>query len=230
MAVDDTTVGSTPSWWDGTACRRAYSPARSSATMPCGSTATPRRSGSIASCGGTATIRWSWTTSMDFRPIPPVCGCSRASAPHSQAVQDRGHLIAFEPPPQEVHRRTAEWFWDQQAFDFVADHLHLIDGLSMRDYHRAWELKRARVDWRRYWLERSLAVPTCHVARLRADRSFASEEDQVRAFVANGGGAARRISTTPASSPRPPSHCTSRSKPLRPRLGWTRMTPRCSTR
>ena len=70
----------------------------------------------------------------------------------------------------------------------MADHLHLIADLSMRDYHRSWKLKRAGLDWRRYWLERALPAPTCHVARLRADRSFASEEDRVRAFVAAGWG------------------------------------------
>src|SRR5262245_11133726 len=42
------------------------------------------------------------------------------------ALQDRGHLVRFEPGPLEVHRRTAEWFWDQQIFDFVGERLHLM--------------------------------------------------------------------------------------------------------
>src|SRR5439155_8363184 len=42
------------------------------------------------------------------------------------ALEDRGHLLLFEPAPLEVHRQAARWFWDQEIFDFVADHLHLV--------------------------------------------------------------------------------------------------------
>src|SRR5713226_4022568 len=37
------------------------------------------------------------------------------------ALEDRGHLLLFEPTPLEVHRQAARWFWDQEVFDFVAD-------------------------------------------------------------------------------------------------------------
>ena len=40
------------------------------------------------------------------------------------ALEDRGHVLVFEPAALEVHRQAAGWFWDQQIFDFVAAQLH----------------------------------------------------------------------------------------------------------
>ena len=53
--------------------------------------------------------------------MPRCSGCSSLLA----SVEDRGHLLSFAPTPPEVHRRTAEWFWDQEVFDFIGAHLHL---------------------------------------------------------------------------------------------------------
>src|SRR2546428_6198902 len=64
------------------------------------------------------------------------------------ALQDRGHLVIFKPTPQEVHTRTAAWFWDQEIYDFVGERLHLLQEASMRHYLAAWELKQAGLDWR----------------------------------------------------------------------------------
>jgi hypothetical protein len=62
------------------------------------------------------------------------------------ALEDRGHLLLFEPTPLEVHSQAASWFWDQEIFDFIADHLHLMAQHSLRTYGHAWELKRSRVE------------------------------------------------------------------------------------
>jgi hypothetical protein len=35
------------------------------------------------------------------------------------ALEDRGHVLVFEPTALEVHHQAAGWFWDQQIFDFV---------------------------------------------------------------------------------------------------------------
>jgi hypothetical protein len=50
------------------------------------------------------------------------------------ALEDRGHLLLFEPSTMEVHRQAARWFWDQEIFDFVANHLHLMAQHSLRAY------------------------------------------------------------------------------------------------
>jgi hypothetical protein len=104
------------------------------------------------------------------------------------ALEDRGHVLVFEPTALEVHRQAAGWFWDQEIFDCVATHLHLIAPHSLRMYGQAWELKKAGLDWRQAVLSRFLTGPALTVARLKADASFASEAARVRAFVQSGAG------------------------------------------
>ena len=104
------------------------------------------------------------------------------------ALQDRGHLVRFEPGPLEVHVRTADWFWDQEIFDFVGERLHLMQEASMRHYLAAWELKQAGMDWRSLVLSRCLSGRALLVAQLKANPDYASEGDRVRAFVAANGG------------------------------------------
>ena len=104
------------------------------------------------------------------------------------ALEDRGHVLFFEPTALEVHRQAALWYWDQEIFDFVAGHLHLIAQHSLRTYRQASELKQAGLDWRRAVLSRCLSGPALVVARLLADPSFPSEAARVRAFIDGGGG------------------------------------------
>jgi hypothetical protein len=104
------------------------------------------------------------------------------------ALEDRGHVLVFEPTALEVHRQAAGWFWDQEIFDFVAAQLHLMAQHSLRTYRQAWELKRAGLDWRRAVLSRCLTGPALLVARLKADPSYPSQAARVRAFLASGGG------------------------------------------
>jgi hypothetical protein len=121
------------------------------------------------------------------------------------ALEDRGHVLLFEPTALEVHRHAAGWFWDQQIFDFVAAQLHLMARHSLRTYRQAYELKRAGLDWRRAVLSRCLTGPALLVARLKAEPSYPSEAARVRAFVAAGGGC-RATYFHHARKLRPPSH------------------------
>jgi hypothetical protein len=104
------------------------------------------------------------------------------------ALQDRGHLVVFEPSPLEVHLRTGEWFWDQEIFDFIGERLHLIREASMRHYIAAWEIKLAGMDWRSLVLSRCLFGKALLVAQLMASPEYTSEAERVCAFVARGGG------------------------------------------
>ena len=104
------------------------------------------------------------------------------------ALEDRGHVVVFEPAALEVHRQAARWFWDQEIFDLVGDHLHLIERHSLRSYVHAWELKQAGLDWRQGILSRCLTGAALAVAKLRADPTFASEAERVQAFVQSGAG------------------------------------------
>lgn len=104
------------------------------------------------------------------------------------AVEDRGHCLHFDPSALQVHQQAAGWFWDQEIFDFVAQHLHLIGQHSLRTYVLAWELKQAGLDWSQSILARVLTGTALVVAKLRGDSSFGTEEDRVSAFVALGAG------------------------------------------
>jgi hypothetical protein len=104
------------------------------------------------------------------------------------ALQDRGHVLFFDPSPLEVHRQTATWFWDQEIFDFVQARLHWLEEASMRHYLAAWELRQAGLDWRRLILSRCLCGRALRVAQLKADAQYRSEAERVQAFVAAGGG------------------------------------------
>ena len=73
------------------------------------------------------------------------------------AVEDRGICLLFEPSAMEVHMRTGSWFWDQDIFDFVGERLHLIPEISMRFYRTLSELKKARIDWRAFAVQRSMS-------------------------------------------------------------------------
>ncbi|MDR3620463.1 MAG: hypothetical protein P4L85_14020 [Paludisphaera borealis] len=105
-----------------------------------------------------------------------------------QALEDRGHVLHFAPSGLEVHARTAQWFWDQEVFDWIGSQMHLVERPSMRLYHAAWELKRAGLDWRSGLLGRWMSGGRLLAARIRADDAFASEEERAAAFVARGGG------------------------------------------
>jgi hypothetical protein len=102
------------------------------------------------------------------------------------ALEDRGHCLNFTPSAFEVHRQAAGWFWDQEVFDFVAAHLHLLARPSLRTYVLAWELKQAGLKWREAVLGRCLMGVSLAVAKLKANPAFASEAERVRAFVAAG--------------------------------------------
>jgi len=104
------------------------------------------------------------------------------------ALEDRGHLLLFEPSPLEVHRQAARWFWNQEIFNFVANHLHLMAQHSLRTYCHAWELKQAGLDWRQGVLGRCLTGVALAVAKLRANTDFASEAERIRAFIQSGAG------------------------------------------
>ena len=107
---------------------------------------------------------------------------------HVAAIEDRAHVLSFEPTPSEVHLRVATWFWDQEIFDFVGEHLGLIRQPSMREYLLACDRKRIDLPWRQYLLGRWLSGKQLLVAQLRADHGFATEADRVAAFVTRGGG------------------------------------------
>ena len=123
-----------------------------------------------------------------------------------EAVQDRGHVILFEPRAEEVHNQVTKWFADQEILDWYERHLHLIHRPSMRHYVRAAELKKAGLNWMQAILSDTLSEKTLLVARIKADSKYANEHQRVEAFCRLGGGCratyfnhARRLNGSPGS-------------------------------
>ena len=104
------------------------------------------------------------------------------------AVQDRGHLVFFEPTAEEIHLEVAKWFWDQEVFDWFAEYLHLVPKPSMRHYVRAAELREAGIDWVKVMLSDTVPEKALLIAKLKADPRFTEERERVEAFREMGGG------------------------------------------
>ena len=105
-----------------------------------------------------------------------------------EAVQDRGHVIVFEPTAEEVHRQVSRWFGDKEILKWFERHLHLVHRPSMRHYVRAAELKKAGLNWMQAILSDALSEKTLLVARIKADSKYANERQRVEAFCSLGGG------------------------------------------
>jgi hypothetical protein len=104
------------------------------------------------------------------------------------ALEDRGHLLLFEPAPQEVHLQAARWFWDQEIYDFVAEHLHLMAPHSLRTYQHAAELKAAGMNWRHVVLGRCLTGAALEVGKLKGNPKCDGDLERIRAFAQTGAG------------------------------------------
>lgn len=118
--------------------------------------------------------------------------------PEVQALEDRGHFIMFTPTPAEVHRKTAEWFWDQEVYDAVAVGLGAYPNHSFRTYIRASETKAAGLDWNLTLQERRTPgdVPYSAAERLLVKGTVPGPRDTVRELrdrIASDVEAAQRI-------------------------------------
>jgi hypothetical protein len=103
------------------------------------------------------------------------------------ALQDRGHVLLFEPSAAEVHRKAGAWFDDPVIYAWFAGNPHRVRDPSMRRYVRAKELKVAGMDR----TEILAAEAGNKRERLAAERlaslDHGSTAARVGAFVEQGG-------------------------------------------
>ncbi len=104
------------------------------------------------------------------------------------ALQDRGHVVFFEPSAAEVHAQAGTWFDDPEIYQWFAANLPRVHEPSLRHYVRARELKAAGMDWTEV-----LAIPEENkrarlAAELLASDAYGSTGERARAFVERGGG------------------------------------------
>ncbi len=104
------------------------------------------------------------------------------------ALQDRGHLVVFEPGAEEVHAQAGRWFDDPEIYGWFAARLHRVRTPSLRHYVRAKELKAAGMDWTEILAEGDDNRRARLAAELLASPAYESMEAKAGAFVKQGGG------------------------------------------
>jgi hypothetical protein len=104
------------------------------------------------------------------------------------ALQDRGHVLFFEPGAAEVHRKAGTWFDDREIYDWFAANLHRVREPSLRHYVRAKELKAAGMDWTEVLAAEGENRRARLAAELLASSAYTSTAARVKAFVEQGGG------------------------------------------
>ena len=104
------------------------------------------------------------------------------------ALQDRGHVLLFQPSAAEVHAQAGKWFDDREIYEWFAANLHRIKEPSLRHYVRAKELKAAGMDWTDVLAAEHENRRARLAAELLASASYGRTAERVRAFVQQGGG------------------------------------------
>jgi len=104
------------------------------------------------------------------------------------ALQDRGHVLLFQPSAAEVHTQVGKWFDDAEIYQWFAANLHRVREPSMRHYVRAKELKAAGMDWTEVLAVEAENKRERLAAELLASAAHASTAARAKAFVERGGG------------------------------------------
>src|SRR3954454_5821918 len=104
------------------------------------------------------------------------------------ALQDRGHVLLFQPGAAEVHRKAGTWFDDPEIDAWFAANLHRVRAPSLRHYVRAKELKAARMDWTEVLASEAENPRARLTAEILASAAYGSMAERVKAFVEQGGG------------------------------------------
>ncbi len=103
------------------------------------------------------------------------------------ALQDRGHVILFQPSAAEVHRKAGTWFDDPEIYEWFGANLHRVREPSMRQYVRARELKAAGMDWTDVLAVEDENRRARLAAELLASDAYGSTAERVEAFVETRG-------------------------------------------
>jgi hypothetical protein len=104
------------------------------------------------------------------------------------ALQDRGHVVFFEPSAAEVHAQAGTWFDDAEIYAWFAANLHRVRQPSLRHYVRARELKAAGMEWTDIPAEGDDNRRARLARELLESNAYDSIEARAAAFVKQGGG------------------------------------------
>jgi hypothetical protein len=120
--------------------------------------------------------------------VQSVCVFWKTLNKNVAALQDRGHVLLFQPSAAEVHAQAGKWFDDKEIYDWFAANLHRVREPSLRHYVRARELKAAGMDWTEVHAAEAENPRARLVAELLASDSYSNTAARVKVFVEQGGG------------------------------------------
>jgi hypothetical protein len=104
------------------------------------------------------------------------------------ALQDRGHVLLFEPTASELHAKAQEWFFCNEIYEWFSANLHRIREPSFRHYVRARELKLAGMDFTHVLDPEPENRRARVAAQVLTSTSYLTTGEKVAAFVQQGGG------------------------------------------
>jgi hypothetical protein len=119
-----------------------------------------------------------------------ICNDWKTLNNNVSALQDRGHVLVFQPSAAEVHRKAGEWFKDREPeiYEWFGKNLHRIVAPSFRYYVRAGELKAASMVWTEVLELEEDNGRAQLAAEILASDIYQTTMEKVRAFVQRGGG------------------------------------------
>jgi len=117
-----------------------------------------------------------------------ICNDWKTLNKNVAALQDRGHVLLFQPSAAEVHAQAGKWFDDREIYEWFAENLHRVREPSLRHYERAKELKAANMDWKVVLTPEEENPRARLAAELLSSTDYNSTASRVRAFVDQGGG------------------------------------------
>jgi hypothetical protein len=117
-----------------------------------------------------------------------ICNDWKTLNTNVSALQDRGHVLFFQPSAAEVHSQAAKWFDDPEIYEWFTANLNRVREPSLRNYVRAKELKAAGMDWTEVLAIEEENSKSRLVSEILASTSYDSTKARAEAFVAQGGG------------------------------------------
>ena len=105
-------------------------------------------------------------------------------------LQDRGHVLVFQPDAVEVHAQAGAWFKDKvpEIYEWFGKNLHRMHEPSFRHYVRARELKAAGMDWTEVLAIDAENRRARLAAEILASEAYPTTGKKAQAFVQQGGG------------------------------------------
>jgi hypothetical protein len=148
-----------------------------------------RRSNSPASAAPVRRL-WAVTAKVHNAPlqVQSVCVFWQTLNKNVAALQDRGHVLLFQPTAAEVHARAGTWFDDEEIYGWFAKNLHRVREPSFRHYVRAKELKAAGMDWTAVLVAEDQNPRERLATEILASPAYDSTTARVKAFIQQGGG------------------------------------------